>query len=527
MQVAKPPPSLIALKPRQVALLSSNATMKNKQGSGSGSGSAQSLNPHQKSLLLLSVAHFLQRNSFSKTLNKFLSEAQLQKNDLTDSLLDLEEMCCKYLAMSDLSSSNLNREQVQDRLVDGNPNSDEQVGIASAVETATKKKKKRGNESCTDAIAGQSEVDDKSSNSNKTEEQVFHEASKAPATDIMGGSLLDESAKKEKGKRKKKSKLGSESHADNVECHPSKSFGGKSEKKSKDAVSTESNRVSDAGIENKTKDKKKSKSELTSNSFVDSVDQHGSENKLHAATSLNASDISSEDKTSKSKKKKKKGDSEDIEKEKSSRKESKDNNNTISKEDPTITDGKGSKKRKRLDSEVHDSQPVEENALEDSKRRKTESSEEQYAKSNSLGGDDKHVGKENNGESGEFGVIEFEKKPAKQLHEEEDGNIEKNGKNSEQKSLKKQQNDSVQPKKPFQRVNVDEVVFVDSRLEDNSYWAKDGADSGYGAKAQEVLGQVRGRDFRHEKTKKKRGSYRGGQIDLQSHSIKFNYSDDE
>lgn len=35
------------------------------------------------------------------------------------------------------------------------------------------------------------------------------------------------------------------------------------------------------------------------------------------------------------------------------------------------------------------------------------------------------------------------------------------------------------------------------------------------------------RDFRHEKTKKKRGTYRGGQIDLQSHSIKFNYSDEE
>ncbi|KAH1122867.1 hypothetical protein J1N35_006027 [Gossypium stocksii] len=30
----------------------------------------------------------------------------------------------------------------------------------------------------------------------------------------------------------------------------------------------------------------------------------------------------------------------------------------------------------------------------------------------------------------------------------------------------------VKPKKPFQRVNVDEVEFVDSRLEDNSYWAK-------------------------------------------------------
>ena len=35
------------------------------------------------------------------------------------------------------------------------------------------------------------------------------------------------------------------------------------------------------------------------------------------------------------------------------------------------------------------------------------------------------------------------------------------------------------------------------------------------------------RGFRHEKTKKKRGTYRGGQIDLQTHSIKFENSDDE
>ncbi|WOH01244.1 hypothetical protein DCAR_0520626 [Daucus carota subsp. sativus] len=79
----------------------------------------------------------------------------------------------------------------------------------------------------------------------------------------------------------------------------------------------------------------------------------------------------------------------------------------------------------------------------------------------------------------------------------------------------------------FQRVKIDEVEFADEKLQDNSYWAKSGAEIGYGAKAQEVLGQVRGRDFRHEKTKKKRGSYRGGMIDLQSHSVKFNYSDED
>ena len=41
-----------------------------------------------------------------------------------------------------------------------------------------------------------------------------------------------------------------------------------------------------------------------------------------------------------------------------------------------------------------------------------------------------------------------------------------------------------------------------------------------------MLSKVRGKDFRHEKTKKKRGSYRGGQIDQGTNSIKFD-SDDE
>lgn len=51
--------------------------------------------------------------------------------------------------------------------------------------------------------------------------------------------------------------------------------------------------------------------------------------------------------------------------------------------------------------------------------------------------------------------------------------------------------------------------------------------SGWGFKAQQVLGAVRGKDFRHEKTKKKRGSYKGGNIDPHARfSYKFE-SDDE
>jgi hypothetical protein len=48
---------------------------------------------------------------------------------------------------------------------------------------------------------------------------------------------------------------------------------------------------------------------------------------------------------------------------------------------------------------------------------------------------------------------------------------------------------------------------------------------GYGAKASSILMQVRGKDFRHEKTKKKRGSYRGGEITLASNSFKYADSD--
>lgn len=62
---------------------------------------------------------------------------------------------------------------------------------------------------------------------------------------------------------------------------------------------------------------------------------------------------------------------------------------------------------------------------------------------------------------------------------------------------------------------------------DNSYEARFGAD-GYGAKASAKLVTVRGKDFRHEKTKRKRGTYWGGTIDTGSGtSFKFANSDDE
>jgi len=79
--------------------------------------------------------------------------------------------------------------------------------------------------------------------------------------------------------------------------------------------------------------------------------------------------------------------------------------------------------------------------------------------------------------------------------------------------------------KAFQRVREEEWIGKKGSW-DNSYTGTFGA-QGWGYKAQEVLGKVRGKDFRHEKTKKKRGSYRGGKIELGSNSFKFESDDEE
>ncbi|KAG2116531.1 SRP40, C-terminal domain-containing protein [Suillus discolor] len=59
------------------------------------------------------------------------------------------------------------------------------------------------------------------------------------------------------------------------------------------------------------------------------------------------------------------------------------------------------------------------------------------------------------------------------------------------------------------------------QLLDNGYEAKGGVTNDYGNRAHQDLIVTRGAGFRKEKNKKKRGSYRGGEITLQSHSIKF------
>ncbi|KAL8223056.1 hypothetical protein R6Q57_020455 [Mikania cordata] len=193
-------------------------------------------------------------------------------------------------------------------------------------------------------------------------------------------------------------------------------------------------------------------------------------------------------------------------KEKKKKKNMSTDENEVSQLDMTKKEKKSSKKRKRSFSDENKNENVyiEMTTSEESKCQKTRTFKEE--KSIREG-------------------INAQETSNKQFDEVTNGKLEKD----RVKSKKKQLCVTMEPKtiNAFQRVKVDEVEFAHDKLQDDSYWAKDGAEIGYGAKAQEVLGQVRGRDFRHEKTKKKRGSYRGGLIDQQSHSIKFTYNSDE
>ncbi|MED6207561.1 hypothetical protein PIB30_036890 [Stylosanthes scabra] len=383
--------TLLAFTPRQV-LLSTNQTMKQSSS-------------NFKLLLHQSIARYLERSSFSKTLKKFRKEAQIQKDNIEDSSIDIEEMCLKYL-----------------------------------------------------------EIRDKDAKSNIQDQK-----------DLVNGTQSENKEGKSKDKKKKKNKLDSESLA-SLEDNQVELQTKVTEQKGKDDISAADKIVDVAEAEKKSKDKKKKKNK--ENSKGDATEETGGCNGTVSK---------------------------------------KDNTKESNKEVTNDEEKKDTKKRKRLTSEENGQQVVDKKAAEEPKRRKVENLDEskegeKLKKTRVDNGSDSNSSKENveNGQT--------------------DGQLESDGgKSSAQRSQKKQQMESAEKsaKKAFQRVQVEKVQFADERLQDNSYWAKSGAESGYGAKAEEILGQVRGRDFRHEKTKKKRGSYRGGQIDLESHSVKFNYSDEE
>jgi len=70
---------------------------------------------------------------------------------------------------------------------------------------------------------------------------------------------------------------------------------------------------------------------------------------------------------------------------------------------------------------------------------------------------------------------------------------------------------------PFQRVKPE----LSKQLPTKMFASQRNANSEWAEKADATLKQVKGRGFRHEKTKKKRGTYRGGALEMGVKSIKF------
>ncbi|KAI9507361.1 SRP40, C-terminal domain-containing protein, partial [Russula earlei] len=76
---------------------------------------------------------------------------------------------------------------------------------------------------------------------------------------------------------------------------------------------------------------------------------------------------------------------------------------------------------------------------------------------------------------------------------------------------------SRKPNAPFQRVSAHSVKYHDEKLKDNSFESRGACAYDYGARANQDLISTRGDGFRKEKNKKKRGSYRGGDITVRTH----------
>ncbi|KAF9604717.1 hypothetical protein IFM89_009153 [Coptis chinensis] len=462
--------------PRQVTL--SNRTMKQNKDTTTLKINKTNKNKSRDILpLLVSVAAFLEHQGFTQTLAAFHSEASIAQLDGSKILpLDLETyynylQTCKCDAKA--------------RELDGVAN--EYLGRSkhsSPVELSIKKKKKSSD---SDAVI----VDEQ-------------RGDLIEVTKLVNDS--DDKSIKFQDK-KKKSKLGSDSQLDKSDIVPNSQLDD-SDKKPKD----------------KKKKKSKSISVETDEQEYTKCSQNETETcplvgKLAAESS--SIEVARDEKDSKCKDKKKK-------KKKNKSKEDESDQVDFGKDEsekkdvPTLEDNvvsidkKGSKKRKRIACEV-DGSVLNVKTLSKEEKQAREVLEDDKKKENKLLDSDGHAGKKFKTENGQVDPkkseeisidkkldvsTEFKKTPkgsdgqAKaDLHAS--GDLEESGKegSAPQKNANKQQSGSAEPKThiPFQRVKIDEVEFADHRLQDNSYWAKGGADSGYGAKAQEVLGQVRGR----------------------------------
>ncbi|CAA2969974.1 Hypothetical predicted protein [Olea europaea subsp. europaea] len=467
--------SLIALKPRQILLLEEqrkNSAKKNPVAMNRPENKVQ-LKPEQKTLLFYSFALCLKKYGFSKALKRLLSEAQIKDDDWEARALNLEDIFFKYLDTCDEVHTNIDLREDQECQVDGTAASEENV----------RKTKKRNNKDIDFAVTGsgkiseevltQHKVTESNANSKKDKNKITantlvqseHEllALKKVTDDAVREITVDGPTKKQKEKKKKKSKLTFEL-LDGNEKRP-EVMPKVTEEKRKDLNESKDDYA--ALVESK---EKKEEKKLKKDGLLEDGEEGSLKNRSKVDVDKVVSGILLEgDRVQDKKKKRKKEASVELSGSDAGVLDNKKEiiNKSKKKSVETVEDGANeykmaSKKRKRLAHDEDGKQAVEEVAVEETKRRKTDGQEEA-----------KDVELQGNGSLNNTGVE----------------------KSSEPKSTRKQSNNFAEPKtvNAFQRVKVDEVKFVDERLQDNSYWAKDGAETGYGAKAQGVLGQVRGR----------------------------------
>jgi nucleolin len=141
-------------------------------------------------------------------------------------------------------------------------------------------------------------------------------------------------------------------------------------------------------------------------------------------------------------------------------------------------------------------------AANSTKKGKNQSSSSETSSSDEDDGKKRKQGKQQNGQAAmeEMNNSSFNQTPAGKFAENG------NGPSSDGKQQDR-----------FRRVTIDKNQLP-SNLQDNSFHTKHDP---WGEKAHRDLAGVTGKNFRHEKTKKKRGSYRGGEINTQVQSIKF------
>ncbi|CAL4890962.1 unnamed protein product [Urochloa decumbens] len=484
--------------------------------------------PGPRAAVVASVAAFLEAGGFPLTLAALQSEAELEAGAWRSSQVNLEELVAKFLVSSNPTPAAVTVESVeQEKTTD------------SVAEGAGKKKKK---EKKTGAEAGESE--------NNASEPSAQEK----PIENAGGEA------KEKKQKKKKKHDSSAVNADGDEVTETvKNDDQKPDGKKKESKKQEKDDDVEARLE---------KAELAITSKFEAAEKLNKDGEKPIEEEPRVQDDDA-DKNNGAVEKKKKNKS--IE---AAEKLNKDGEKSI-EEEPKVQDDdddknngavEKKKKKKKDKSAAETSVKTDAGALETvkddnekkakKKRKKPNPEENVEVEGKEVAGKDSAPKPEDESKSGmeieegdngkpsnENAVAGKKRKleeveasnPAATAKEDNTANqsltngfVEDKTQDSNIKPSKRQKHSS-EPKtvNAFQRVKLEEVKFADERLQDNSYWAKGGAETGYGAKAQEVLGQVRGRGFRHEKTKKKRGSYRGGQIDLQTHSIKFDNSDDE